>query len=260
MAGMGGMALRGILGGLVKTVILFVLAAAAWLVSPVLGSLVLLAGSMLWVMVSMGADQPVGILACLFPPIAYGLGFLAQAGSLEFAIVPEYLIPALAAGAVLGLLRGATYRLHQRDGRWYARGSFLIVALWGLCYLATQLLALAGAPLATQISLAASGLTTCMLVTATAILLLRYATKPSASRSFVTSGPPMSCLALLCALVVTSTTGPAFGQSQQRAANILRQIVSRSDFDDEIESDTLRTESGEPMGPHAARHFAIDDM
>lgn len=131
-----------VLKGLIPGAVLGMISLLFWQLNPRLGSFVLLIGSFALVAKSYRKDWLMKWYSCLLPPATVTFCFFAQMIFLGVRPPLGALLPGVAAGLLLGFLRGIFHKFYEKDGQIYAKRTIWILLIWLGTYLLSQSAAL----------------------------------------------------------------------------------------------------------------------
>ena len=200
------------------------LSALAWRADPILGALVGLVGSFLLMAGSYRREWRLFWVTILLPPLGSLACYLVQLGMLGAEPHPGFLLTAIAAGGLIGWLRGRTHVVFVKNERVYARRTTLYLVLWALCFIVSQLFGMARQRKLLDIALVGGGFTTAMLAGVAAVLLARYA----AQRKKIGRG-----MAAMAAILLLAAAVPRLGDAQHGDAyyaDIAERIIAPADL------------------------------
>ncbi len=229
---------RALLKSLIQSIVLGVLSALAWQVTPVLGSFVLLVGSFMMVAGSYRKEWRLHWLTCLLPPIASGVAYWLQLTIMNLEPALVWVLPAAVVGGLIGLMRGAAHKTFIKGRAVFARKSIFFLLIWFISFAVTQLLVIARSEGLTQIGLAGGAFSTAVLAGAAIVLLMKYAGQssqlarlPSPPPPGSGGGPPTIPLVLfICATLLTAWQATSLAQSdtpQVETKTIVQNIFDR---------------------------------
>jgi hypothetical protein len=172
-----------------------------WHFNPRLSSFVMLIGSFALVARGYRKDWLLKWYSCLLPPVTVTLCFFTQ--MIIFGMRPPLpvLIPGVAAGLLIGFFRGTLHKLHEVDGRIYAKRTIWILLIWLGTYLISQSAALFGTRYFVGLGLSGSAFGSSIVVMFSLVVFYKYIARRNALAAKAPGGTPTASLTAMTALL-----------------------------------------------------------
>lgn len=163
-----------------------------------------------------------GLITCLIPPVAAGLGYLVQLAFFSHAAPPfVLLLGAVAIGIGVGWYRGEAHQLYKKDGSIFAQRTVAYLGIWITAYAITQLMAVAADLWLVRSGLLTGAFSTAMLGAVSVIILQKRKALAHASAAVLAFAFLFAHAAAILPAAAQSSSGDV------EVIDILRQTASR---------------------------------